>query len=269
MHQVSIRHDLCVGDGLCVRQCFRNCLELNIEKKAVWNPSPQFPCVGCGHCTAVCPTGAITLDGVSPETLSPSKFDITEKDLERLLSSRRSIRIYQKKPIPRTVLQKVLNIACYAPTGANLREVGYIIVDSPEKLQELRLLLADWMQKYPRWSEHFKRFQKGEDTIFRGAAALIAITAPLVNSDSPEPSGLLAPQNAAIAASYLEIALHGLGLGSCWCGLLVRGARNNSQIRSVLHIPDGNAIHAALLVGYPAIRFPRIPQRNISSIQWL
>lgn len=269
MHQVSIIRKRCRGDGLCVRQCFRNCLKLDDEKKAVWMQNPDSPCVGCGHCTAVCPAGAVTLDGQTPEKLPSSDFHIPETELEKFLSSRRSVRIYRKKSIPRPLLQKVLHMACHAPTGANRREVGCIVIDSPDAIRELRLLLADWMKNYPRWREHFRRFQSGEDTIFRGAAALIALTGPSVNRNDPDDSALLAPQDAAGAASYLELALHGLGLASCWCGLLIRGAGNNADIRTFLRLPEGQSVYAALLAGYPAVHFPRTPLREISSVQWI
>ena len=269
MHQVTIRQDLCTGDGLCVRQCFRKCLELDASGKAIWTAQAPSLCVGCGHCTAICPHSAITLDGVSPDSLRPAYFHIEENNLFTLLSSRRSIRIYKKTPIPRPLIQKAIEMSCYAPTGTNRRNVGYIIVDSSQCLDELRLVLAAWMKDFPKWQEHYRRFLQGEDTIFRGAVALVAIHAPSPGEDNSRQTVSLSPQAAAGAASYLELALHGMGLGSCWCGLLIRGAEDKEEIRQILRLPEGNSVYAALLLGYPAVHFPRIPMRVPAVVQWI
>jgi len=59
-----VDHDLCEGTGACVEECKYNqavsLVETDNGKKAVVNAAI---CCGCGMCAAVCPTGAIQVDG--------------------------------------------------------------------------------------------------------------------------------------------------------------------------------------------------------------
>jgi len=50
-----INAELCVGCGMCVKNCNNEGVVIK-KKKAVVNPDK---CVGCGHCFAYCPKGAI------------------------------------------------------------------------------------------------------------------------------------------------------------------------------------------------------------------
>ena len=50
-----IRKDLCIGCGMCVKNCNNDGVKI-VRKKAVINTDK---CVGCGHCFAYCPKGAI------------------------------------------------------------------------------------------------------------------------------------------------------------------------------------------------------------------
>ncbi len=51
----AINNDLCIGCGMCVKNCANNGVNI-INKKAVID---EQKCLGCGHCFAFCPKGAI------------------------------------------------------------------------------------------------------------------------------------------------------------------------------------------------------------------
>ncbi|MGA2467730.1 MAG: nitroreductase family protein, partial [Thermodesulfobacteriota bacterium] len=56
------------------------------------------------------------------DTFSPFLIRFQPKvDILNLLKSRRSIRIYQDKPIPQDLLLQILEAGRWAPTGANLQ----------------------------------------------------------------------------------------------------------------------------------------------------
>lgn len=269
MHELTIDRQLCCGDGFCVKSCFRECFVLDEQGKATWKIDSPERCVGCGHCVSVCPKGAIMLDGVDPASLPKSVMSWGEKESEAFLRSRRSVRLYAGKPLDREALARAVHTASYAPTGTNRREVGYIVMDTPEALDRLREILAEWMRRYPRWERHVARYEQGDDALLRGAPAVIAVHGPERCGESAEHTSWLAPQTAAAAASYLELAMHGMGMGTCWSGLVVRGAGEVAAVRELFRLPPGRSIYAAFLAGYPIQRFYRIPLREAPSLVWI
>ena len=106
-------------------------------------------CIGCGHCGAVCPEEAIAFSkptikrhpqpnvhsAASPETLA------------LLLRERRSIRLYEREPIPEDVLRKILDAGKYAPTGTNSQNVHYVVLQSPDEIEQLRKMTLSFYEK--------------------------------------------------------------------------------------------------------------------------
>ena len=64
-------------------------------------------CIRCGHCVAVCPKVALTLEHIAPSSL-PLIEDAPLSDLQRdmLFKTRRSTRAYKDDPVDRSVLLK-------------------------------------------------------------------------------------------------------------------------------------------------------------------
>lgn len=74
--------------GLCANECS---LHNNIcGGKTVEKGNPL--CSKCYHCFAVCPNGAITIEGLKEEATPVSSPAVAECDLLRLLAGRRSSR---------------------------------------------------------------------------------------------------------------------------------------------------------------------------------
>ena len=59
---IQIDTSRCVLCGMCARVCAAHCFHLT--EKAVHVRHEEY-CMHCGHCTAVCPKAAVTLDGVN------------------------------------------------------------------------------------------------------------------------------------------------------------------------------------------------------------
>ena len=65
MPRIEIDASKCLGDGLCAEACVAHCLKLE-DGRAVVLPQAERFCIACGHCFAVCPAGAVSLDGADP-----------------------------------------------------------------------------------------------------------------------------------------------------------------------------------------------------------
>ena len=58
-------------------------------------------------------------------------------EILNLLKSRRSIRVYQDKPVPQDLLLQILEAGRWAPTGANLQPWHFIVVTDPETRRQI------------------------------------------------------------------------------------------------------------------------------------
>jgi len=229
-------------------------------------------CITCGHCVAVCAPGALSHRAMKPDDLvQVSKRQLpTPAQAEHFLKSRRSIRAYKKKPVPRELLDKAIDIARYAPSGHNSQPVQWLVIEDTKEVQRLAGMVADWMrwmieqmpQIASQWSFDLivEAWDMEIDLILRGAPHVIVAHAP---KDLP-----LADQNCHIALTYLEMAVHSLGLGACWAGWFQVTATNYPPMMEALRLPEGHQCFGAMMIGYPKHRFSRIPLRNEPVIIW-
>ncbi len=273
MSLITIDRDKCKRDGICVAECPMALIEIKGPEAF---PSLALHgkelCINCGHCVTVCPHGALRLQTMKPEACDSVNTELlpTPEQVEHFLRSRRSIRSYRKKPVPRKTLAKLLDIARYAPSAHNDQTVHWIVFEDQKVLKSLTAMTVDWMgimlkempemESAPLMEEFVKAWEQGEDPILRGAPHLIV---GHVNQ-----STLMPLENCSIALTYLELAAFSMGLGACWAGALQLAAISHPPIKEALQLPEGHQSYGAMMIGYPKHNFPRIPLRNDLQIRW-
>ncbi len=150
MGLINVDRKKCKQDGVCVAECPTKIIEI-ASKEDYPRPAPDFNdfCLKCGHCVAVCPAGALSLDWLSPEDCKPVKSDlaVTPDQAEQFLCGRRSIRVFREKTVPRNILEKLLEIACSAPSAKNQQPWHWTVVQEPEEVRRMAAMVIDWMRK--------------------------------------------------------------------------------------------------------------------------
>ncbi len=74
--------------------------------------------------------------------------------------------------------------------------------------------------------------------------------------------------DAGIAATYGTLMAKGLGLSSCWLGLLEIAVNKNQKIKQSLGIGKEERVDAALALGYSALVWHQIPPRAPVKVVW-
>jgi len=148
-------------------------------------------------------------------------------DVLEAIEKRRSVRVYEDKPIPEEKLRKILEAARLAPSARNCQDYQLVVV----KNEKMRKKIAS----------------EATSESFIGAAPVIVVAVAL----DPEfimPGGVAAhPVDIAIAVDHMTLVAVEEGLGSCWIGAFKQG-----RIKEILGIPDRYRVVVLLSLGYPA-----------------
>ena len=191
-------------------------------------------------------------------------------DLYETMSTLRAVRRLRPDPIPGDVLERVLQAACWAPTGGNQQPWRVIVVDSAEKKQQL----ADIYK--PEWDRYAAGFAKRLEAMEPDAQEAWGRT--LVAGDYLAEHLAEAPAILLFCADFRAMAvtdakldrLSLVGGGSVYpsvqnamlacvaeglgCTLTTLHCLREDEVKAVLGIPDPWATAAMVPIGYPVGR---------------
>ena len=262
----------CRKDGICVRECPMVIIKLKDgDGFPEMVPGGESICNRCGHCVAICPEGALSHAGVPIE-----KSPLIKKDLEisgeqavQFLRSRRSVRFFKKQPVEKEKLQRLIEIARYAPSGGNLQLVEWMVFTDVERIKEIAGLTVEWLRKLvanspqtvpPYLPLMIGAWDMGYNSVTWSAPAVIVASAP-----KEATTGMV---DVSLALCYLDLAAQSLGLGTCWAGVVEGALQGSAEVRKFVGVPEGHPYHYAMMVGYPKPKYSRLPERKAPKIPW-
>lgn len=264
----------CRKDGICAAVCPVRIVKGGVGEVPSIADDRTSRCIQCGQCMAFCPTQACAAPGLAVEDAVFLRKDLypSPEQVEELVFSRRSIRNFTDKPVPREELIRILDAVRFAPTAHNTQNLRWIILESREKTVELVELVIDWFRNLPKTDPALARkmssegmvraWEKGNDVIARGAPQ-VAILA------GREHTGMEA-FDAAVALTYLEIVGQAHGVGCCWGGFITRVFSHpaSGAVREYLGIAADETPYCAQMMGYPKFKAVSRPPRKELRVTW-
>ncbi len=275
----------CTKCGSCVDECPSHTLASK-EDRIPFVQSPAN-CIACGHCVAVCPVDAVTVESLPQEAFTRLSAVAPAEVVRNLLLARRSTRKYLDRPVPRELLEQLIDSGARAGTASNAQTEGFVIIQDKAILTDLanlvieslwnslkhlgnpagrlavRAAYGDEMSKtlMGYYSAFARTRRNGEDfSIFRDAPVVIVAHGLRKNP--------LASTNCALAIRNMETFGPALGLATCWAGFLVTAARGR-KIARFLGLTDDRNLYGAIMVGYPKHHYGKsIPPRK-RDIKWM
>lgn len=264
MIQFCVDENLCTQCGECAADCPAGIIAMDGYPKI----TDEARCYRCQHCLAVCPTGAVSVLGKDPEASTKLAGNLPDpSQLETLIKGRRAVRRYTGRDLPPALIDELLAIAWYAPTGVNSQSVLFTVVREAKvmaglreevmsgltKLKEAGKLPAGFVGQYmgmavKGWQE------EGRDIIFRGAPHLLLTSAP---KNSPCPV-----QDTHIALATFQLIAHAKGVGTVWDGLFMMALSLLPGLDKRLGIPEDHLVGYAMAFGEPAVEYHRTVQRG-------
>jgi nitroreductase/NAD-dependent dihydropyrimidine dehydrogenase PreA subunit len=270
---LRIDESKCKKDGICVAECPNLIIRLKDENSVPAIVSGgEEACLICGHCVAVCPHGALSHTRVPLETCPSVEKSLVldEKQAVQFLRSRRSIRVYKDKAVEKEKIQKLIEIARYAPTGSNSQLVKWHVVTDKEKMRVLSGATVEWMRDVvagktkrtplPYMPTVIAAWEAGLDAVLRNAPALVVAYAPKEASN-----GMV---DLTLTLSYFELVAPTVGLGTCWAGMLQGALLSSPELKKTLGLPAEYPHHYPMMLGYPKFKYHRLPERKPPKITW-
>jgi Fe-S-cluster-containing hydrogenase component 2 len=190
MIEFKVNAETCIKCGQCVSDCPARIIAMEDGNPFITHEKESL-CYKCQHCLSVCPTASISILGRDPKNSLSLKGKLPDSDqMELLIKGRRAVRKFKPENLEPDVMKKLLEVACYAPTGRNTMQVRYTVVDDRAKLTEIRnemmgkLVDISHRNGFPAGMEFFSDYVKlweedGTDFIFRGAPHFSVVSAPM------------------------------------------------------------------------------------------
>ena len=290
---IQIDREKCISCFACHDVCRGNVFERtsNGENGSI-AASFSDQCCQCGYCLAVCPSDAISHPQVSKdafEKLPP--VQVEPEALENLMFSRRSTRCFQDREVPEAVVERLLDVAIHAGSGANLQLEHIIVVSNRSFLYELE-------------EQAIHAFWKGGMRFFKPKGVLVALLkkvfgselagsyqiyhqfirkwagqgeykgkafyhAPLMIVFHGKKMDKINQANCAVAIRNMELLAVSLGLSTCWSGWLTGAAGMSGKINKMLGLDRSRAIGGALMVGYPKYKPAYKLSRDKRDVRWI
>lgn len=273
MELFSVVRDCCVQDSHCLNACARGLLTLDEDGFPSLAKEKEQRCTRCGHCAAVCPTGALHIGVAEEENIEPIRPEhrVNFAQARQFLRSCRSIRNFQQQAVAHKDIEELLQVARLAPSGGNNQMVRWVVVEGKASMRRMSDLVAEWFdtdaRANPKYAARYAidnilaRYRAGEDVILRGAPnAVLAYTS---NKAS------WGPVDSAIALTYFNLAAHAQGLGCCWGGYLTRAAEVSAPLKEFLGLEQDQTVQGALVFGQPDLEYLAVPVRNPVQVRWL
>lgn len=153
----------------------------------------------------------------------------------RVLKERRSIRRYQKKEVPKDIIEDIIDCARFAPSAINIQPWEFIVI-TDKKMREKIADITDYGK------------------FIKEAPVCVAVFCKDTKYYLEDGSA---------ATTYILLAAKSYGLGTCW----VAGDKKfySEKIRELLGVPKKYKLISLISIGYPDEE-PQVGKRELKEV---
>ncbi len=134
----SINRDTCKACGLCAEVCPMKIMTKDDSEGISFRPDRLPLCIKCGQCMAICPTQSFVVNGLSyskdffelPDPLSSADMFFN------MIATRRAIRNFKDKPVPKALLEKIVQAITFAPPGFTPIKTEITVIQNTEVIRK-------------------------------------------------------------------------------------------------------------------------------------
>jgi len=172
------------------------------------------------------------------------------------INNRRSTRAYEQKPVPKDIINTIIDAGNQAPFTSITRSQPwrFVVVEDPEFKQKLLQTTLPFWKKitggmkethpeiYKMGMSIYEAMDDPKDVVYYNAPVIIFVI-------GPKTGGAV---SCALACENIMIAAQSFGLGSCYVGFgsMVKG---NADVVQALELKDDEQIYGPIVLGYPKV----------------
>ena len=191
------------------------------------------------------------------------------------IRSRRSVRAWQPRPVPRELLERILEAATWAPSADNLQPWRFVVLQG-ERKQALADLLRRAAAEAPAGLNPIVRVHRlglrRSARMIASCAAAVTVWSTIRPDDArlrlvargdlvPLFSWSMLVESVAAAVQNLLLATHALGLGAVWMGYPnLAGPQNREWLN------EPGELMATVALGYPAENPPPRRRKPVAAV---
>ncbi len=194
-------------------------------------------------------------------------------ELYELIESRKSIRKYKSDPIPKDMIERILNAGMHAPSGKNRQNWRYFVVTGKKRDEYLKYSQKSWLGIKDILQKRLKPslYTFTERFFFTLGDAPVIIFCYAVLDDEER-------YHTSIGSVYMSVqnmilAAISEGLGTCPMGapLEIKDDVNKFLDIHKVKLPEGASLEllCALVMGWPDHNPPKAPRQRDDRVVWL
>lgn len=187
-------------------------------------------------------------------------------DIYELIRKRRSIRKYKPDPVPRELIEKVLEAASWAPSGKNMQNWRFFVLQGQYRDAYLQYSQRSWDTIRPILEKRLKPslYAFTERFFYTLGDAPVVIMA--YSKPDPEENNQTSMGSVYMAVQNLLLAAEAEGLGTCAMGSPLEV---KEDVDRFLGVTDTDLeLICGITLGYPDHEPPAAP-RKTDRITWL
>jgi nitroreductase len=196
-------------------------------------------------------------------------------ELVQLIKTRRSIRLFQDKPVPEVLLVQAVEAATWAPNGGNAQNWRFFIIVDKKLIDAVADVIQADLKTLMSWPEMATSMPAGSrprnpqpGSPLNTTPALIVVTTTRPSNPMNDAMAKRAQtdlkakqmfeglqvvagwaQSTSAAVAYLMLVLHQMGLGTLW---MTGPLHAKKEIERLLKLPADLDVVTLVPVGYPA-----------------
>jgi len=308
MGVMKVDETKCNKCGLCIDNCPFRCWDKNEEDIPVMKET--YACFSCYNCKVACPNDAVNIvdsyhvdNGywkTEPHPL-PATMPLKAKDaegnptewneIEKAVFTRRSVRNYKDKPIPESLIQRVLEAGRFAPSAGNCQPWKFIVITDKAIIAEVNNVTKNLLGNlYKMYMDD--NSVKGLVSLIEGPPFNVSAFDPRVmiggfgtiakfpdlnpSMEAPAVILLLADERSisnpelhiGICGQNMNLVANSLGIKACWNGFLAAGVNFFQPIKTKLGIKKPWTAVSSLCLGYPRFKQEGVVPREDRPVTW-
>ncbi|MFO7962565.1 MAG: nitroreductase family protein [Desulfobacterales bacterium] len=304
MGKMAVNEEKCKGCGLCVLNCVTRAWEMG--ENDIPRLRQGYSCLSCYNCMVACPEGAVYIeepyhvDGGFWKTLPhplPAKPPMPPMDeagdptdytaVEKAILERRSVRNYKDKPVPDTLIRRVIEAGRFAPSSGNCQPWKFIVITDKAMIDELDNAIAEviggmhFMYMDDETVKGFEPMVAENPTPPADPRMIIGGFGPIARKEVLPSLGapaviMIAGDMRSIAGPLIQVGICGqnmclaansLGIRSCWVGFYAV-LEQYPDIKKKLGLEPPWTIISSIVLGYPKFNQDGMVAREYRPVTW-